>query len=56
MFIRYKNFGVQVGSRMVIVSMGLILIVSGIFCKFGAFFVSVPDPVMGGIFMILFGE
>ena len=32
------------------------MLLFGIFSKFGAFFVSVPDPVMGGIFVVLFGE
>lgn len=31
------------------------MIVCGIFSKFGAFFGTLPDPVAGGIFMVVFG-
>ena len=32
------------------------MIVLGIFNKFGALFLTVPDPVIGGSFFILFGK
>jgi hypothetical protein len=32
------------------------MIVFGIFTKFGALFISIPDPIIGGTFFILFGE
>ena len=28
----------------------------GVFAKFGALFVTIPDPIVGGVFMIMFGE
>lgn len=34
---------------------GLILIVAGLVGKIGAFFVTIPEPIIGGIFLILFG-
>ena len=34
----------------------MFMIVLGVFNKFGAFFVTVPDPVIGGSFFILFGR
>ena len=34
----------------------LFMIVFGIFTKFGALFVTIPDPIIGGTFFILFGE
>ena len=32
------------------------MIVFGVFTKFGALFVTIPDPVIAGTFFILFGE
>ena len=34
----------------------MFMIVLGVFNKFGALFVTVPDPVIGGSFFILFGR
>ena len=31
------------------------MIVLGCLGKFGALFVSIPDPVIGGMFMVMFG-
>ena len=31
------------------------LIVVGVVGKFGAFFVTIPDPIVGGVFMVMFG-
>ena len=32
-----------------------VLIVIGLFSKFSAFFVTMPDPVIGGLFCVMFG-
>ena len=31
------------------------MIVAGLIGKFGALFVSIPDPIVGGVFMVMFG-
>ncbi len=28
----------------------------GMFGKFGALFVTIPDPIVGGVFMVMFGK
>ena len=43
------------GSRRVIQVGGLIMILFGLFSKFGALFVTIPEPIIGGIFCIMFG-
>lgn len=45
----------QVGSRMVIVSSGVLMVVMGVFGKVGAVFTTIPSPVIGGMFMVMFG-
>ncbi|XP_013890046.1 xan_ur_permease domain-containing protein [Austrofundulus limnaeus] len=45
----------KVGSRMVIVASGIFMIVMGILGKMGAIFTTIPSPVMGGMFMVMFG-
>ncbi|KAJ8313820.1 hypothetical protein KUTeg_008381 [Tegillarca granosa] len=45
----------KVGSRRVVQVGGIIMILLGCFGKFGALFVTIPDPVVGGVFMIMFG-
>ena len=45
----------KVGSRRVIQWAALIMIVFGLFCKFGAVFVTIPTPIVGGLFMVMFG-
>ncbi|XP_069120624.1 solute carrier family 23 member 1-like [Argopecten irradians] len=45
----------KVASRGAFVAAGLIFLVSGIFGKFGALLVMLPDPVLGGIVVISFG-
>ena len=45
----------QVGSRRVIQWAALIMILFGLFCKFGAVFVTIPTPIVGGLFMVMFG-
>jgi xanthine/uracil permease len=32
------------------------MIVLGCFGKFGALFVTIPEPVVGGMFLFMFGE
>ena len=46
----------QVGSRRVVQISAVFMVALGIFNKFGALFVTVPDPVIGASFFILFGQ
>lgn len=48
-------FFLQVGSRMVIVASGVLMVVMGVFGKVGAIFTTIPSPVIGGMFMVMFG-
>ena len=45
----------QVGSRRVIQFGALCMILMGVFSKFGAVFATIPEPIVGGIFYIMFG-
>ncbi|KAG9490434.1 hypothetical protein GDO78_006005 [Eleutherodactylus coqui] len=45
----------KVGSRLVMQTAGILLIVLGLFGKFGAIFITIPEPVIGGMFMVMFG-
>ncbi|KAF3706150.1 Solute carrier family 23 member 2 [Channa argus] len=45
----------KVGSRLVLQTAGVIMIILGIFGKFGAVFITIPDPVIGGMFLVMFG-
>ncbi|XP_068459053.1 solute carrier family 23 member 2 [Clinocottus analis] len=45
----------KVGSRLVLQTAGVLMIVLGIFGKFGAVFITIPDPVIGGMFLVMFG-
>uniref|UniRef100_F6R532 Solute carrier family 23 member 1-like n=1 Tax=Monodelphis domestica TaxID=13616 RepID=F6R532_MONDO len=45
----------RVGSRMVIIAAGCVLILMGIFGKIGAAFATIPSPVIGGMFLVMFG-
>jgi len=45
----------QVGSRLVIVYCAVIMLVMGVFGKFSALFVSLPEPVIGGVFVVMCG-
>lgn len=45
----------QVGSRTVILLSGFVMILMGILGKIGAIFTTIPTPVIGGMFMIMFG-
>lgn len=45
----------QVGSRMVIILCEFIMVLMGIIGKIGAIFITIPQPVIGGMLMIIFG-
>lgn len=45
----------KVGSRYVVQIAGVILVLLGIFGKFGAFAATIPGPVVGGLYCALFG-
>ncbi|XP_066490582.1 solute carrier family 23 member 1-like [Tiliqua scincoides] len=45
----------RVGSRMVIVAGGCVMLLTGMFGKIGAVFASIPTPIIGGMFFIMFG-
>lgn len=49
------SLGVQVGSRLVIVTAGCVLLLMGMFGKIGAAFATIPTPVIGGMFLVMFG-
>lgn len=34
----------------------IVMIVFGVFGKVGAIFVAIPEPIIGGVFLTLFGE
>lgn len=46
----------QVGSRRVMQFAGTFMLVLGVFGKFGALFVTLPEPVIGASFLVLFGK
>lgn len=45
----------KVGSRYVVQVAGVLLVLLGIFAKFGAFAATIPGPVVGGLYCALFG-
>ncbi|TDH00219.1 hypothetical protein EPR50_G00186120 [Perca flavescens] len=45
----------KVGSRMVILLSGVFMILIGMLGKIGAIFTTIPTPVVGGMFLIMFG-
>ena len=45
----------KVGSLRVIQVAGCVAMVMGVVGKIGALFTSIPDPVVGGVFMVMFG-
>ena len=47
---------IQVGSTRVVVCAGIVLLIMGVLGKFGALFVTIPLPVVGGMFLTMFGE
>jgi len=54
-----ENIGVigitRVASRKVVVGSGIILIIAGAIPLFGNILASIPNPIMGGLYVILFG-
>ena len=47
---------IQVGNARVTLAAGCIMMVCGIFGKLGALFVTIPNPVVGGVLMVMFGK
>ncbi|XP_063785087.1 solute carrier family 23 member 1-like [Pseudophryne corroboree] len=45
----------RVGSRMVIIVGGILMLIMGMFSKIGAVFATIPTPVIGGMFLVMFG-
>jgi nucleobase transporter 1/2 len=45
----------KVGSRRVVQVMACMLLLFGILSKFGALFITIPEPIMGGMFCVMFG-
>jgi len=45
----------QVGSRRVVIYSAVIMLVMGLLGKFSALFVSMPEPIVGGVFAVTFG-
>ncbi|XP_041367280.1 solute carrier family 23 member 1-like [Gigantopelta aegis] len=45
----------KVGSRAVVQTAGVLLVLMGCMGKVGALFVTMPDPVVGGMFIVMFG-
>ncbi|KAH0616791.1 hypothetical protein JD844_028184 [Phrynosoma platyrhinos] len=45
----------RVGSRIVIVAGACVMLLTGIFGKIGAVFASIPTPIIGGMFFVMFG-
>lgn len=45
----------RVGSRIVIIAAGCVLLLMGMFGKIGAAFATIPTPVIGGMFIVMFG-
>nr|XP_046230030.1 solute carrier family 23 member 1-like isoform X2 [Scatophagus argus] len=45
----------KVGSRTVLLLSGLVMILMGVLGKIGAIFTTIPIPVLGGMFLIMFG-
>ncbi|XP_076878230.1 solute carrier family 23 member 2 isoform X2 [Brachyhypopomus gauderio] len=45
----------RVGSRLVLQTTGLLMVILGLFGKFSAVFITIPDPVIGGMFLVMFG-
>lgn len=45
----------QVGSLRVVQFAALVMLTLGVFGKIGAFFVCIPDPIVGGSFMVMLG-
>ena len=54
-----ENIGIlevtKIASRTVVATGGCCMIVFGIFTKFAALFVAMPEPILGGLFVVMFG-
>ncbi|KAG5273837.1 hypothetical protein AALO_G00156130 [Alosa alosa] len=54
-----ENVGVlgitKVGSRSVIIASGFLMIIMGLFGKIAAIFTTIPTPIIGGMFLVMFG-
>ena len=55
-FVVIIPFTLQVGSRRVVQYGGIVMLFMGTFTKFGALFVTIPDPIVGGMFFVMFGK
>ena len=54
--IRHMTHGIrQVGSRMVILCSALLMVIIGLIGKIGVFFASIPEPIIGGMYLVMFG-
>jgi nucleobase transporter 1/2 len=55
----YQNMHIcsfwQVGSLRVVQVCGIIIMLFGLFSKFGALFMTIPEPIVGGILVVMFG-
>ena len=51
-----ENVFCQVASRRVIQVEAIFMLLFGMIGKFGALFVTIPEPVIGGVFLVMFGE
>lgn len=49
------NLLYKVGSRRVIQAAALMMMFFGLMSKFGALFITIPEPIIGGIFCVMFG-
>ena len=45
----------QVGSRRVVQCAGVIMLLFGVLNKVGALFLTIPSPIIGGLFCVMFG-
>ena len=52
----YLVYFLKVGSRRVVQVGGVFMLILGCLGKFGALFATIPSPVVGGMFMIMFGK
>ena len=43
------------GSRRVVQFGALVMLLFGVLGKFGALFTTIPEPIVGGVFMVMFG-
>ncbi|XP_076157996.1 solute carrier family 23 member 1-like [Alosa pseudoharengus] len=54
-----ENVGVlgitKVGSRSVIIASGILMVIMGLFGKIAAIFTTIPTPIIGGMFLVMFG-